>query len=497
MDQISPDRCKNAESHQLFQSRSSNINQSYFRDGSQGGLQLVRRVRQVDHVASQVLLVRGEVEVAVAAHGHQDHLLLPGPLALQRLPDRRRDRVRRLRRRDDALRPSELQRSLEAFGLLYGDCIHESELIHVRDQRCHSMVAKPTCMDWVGDEAMAEGVHLHERRQPRRVAEVVGVDALGERRARRGLHGPERRAHPAAQLLAHEREREPAEVGPAAGAADDDVGRLTERRQLLQALLPDDGLVEQDVVQHAAEAVLGVGVGGRHLHRLGDGDPKAAGAGRVRRQDLLAGLRRRRRRRVHLGAPRLHHQPPVRLLVVRRAHLPHLAVEAEEAAGEGERAAPLAGAGLSDHVLHPSGGVVPRLRHGGVGLVRPRRTGPLVLVVDLRRRAEQLFQPRGPDQRRRAPELVYVDDLLRYVDEPLVGDLLPDQLVGEQRGQVAGAQGLVRLRVQRRRRLHRQVGDEVVPLLRDAHLGARIGAGPRGEAQGSSPTGSNSVLRRA
>jgi hypothetical protein len=27
---------------------------------------------------------------------------------------------------------------------------------------------------------------------------------------------------------------------------------------------------------------------------------------------------------VHLRAPRLHHQPPVWLLVVRRAHLPYL-----------------------------------------------------------------------------------------------------------------------------------------------------------------------------
>ena len=34
---------------------------------------------------------------------------------------------------------------MEAFGLLYGDGLHESELVHVRDQRRHAMVAKPTC----------------------------------------------------------------------------------------------------------------------------------------------------------------------------------------------------------------------------------------------------------------------------------------------------------------------------------------------------------------
>lgn len=84
---------------------------SDFGHGSEGGLQLLRRVREIDHVSPQVLLVRGEVEMSVPAHGHQDDLLLPGPLALQRLPDRRRDCVRRLRRRDDALRPGELQGS--------------------------------------------------------------------------------------------------------------------------------------------------------------------------------------------------------------------------------------------------------------------------------------------------------------------------------------------------------------------------------------------------
>jgi hypothetical protein len=41
--------------------------------------------------------------------------------------------------------------------------------------------------------------------------------------------------------------------------------------------------VEQDVVEHAAQEVLGGGVGGRHLHGLRDGDAEAGRAGRVRR----------------------------------------------------------------------------------------------------------------------------------------------------------------------------------------------------------------------
>ena len=99
-----------------------------------------------------------------------------------------------------------------------------------------------------------------------------------------------------------------------------------------------------------------------------------------------------------------------------------------------------------------------------------------------------------PDQRRRAPELVDITDLFRYVDEALLGELLPDQLVGEQRGQVAVDQRLVRTGVQLRRRLHRKVGDEVVPLLRDADV-AQIRAGPSGDAPSSGDANSDSVSR--
>jgi hypothetical protein len=92
-----------------------------------------------------------------------------------------------------------------------------------------------------------------------------------------GVHLHQRVWIGSAQLLAHEREHEPADVGPAAGAADNDIEHLAERRQLLQALLADD----------AAQAVLGARAGGGHLHRLGDGDVEAARAG----QDPPSGLR--------------------------------------------------------------------------------------------------------------------------------------------------------------------------------------------------------------
>src|SRR4051812_14146096 len=69
--------------------------------------QLVLGEVQVLHGLVEVGLVGRHVEVAVAAQRREDRLLLAALLAPVGLPDRRRDGVRRLRGRDDALRPRE------------------------------------------------------------------------------------------------------------------------------------------------------------------------------------------------------------------------------------------------------------------------------------------------------------------------------------------------------------------------------------------------------
>ncbi len=80
---------------------------------------------------------------------------------------------------------------------------------------------------------------------------------------------------------AHEREGKAGEVGAAADAADDHVGLLAGELHLQRRLLPDHGLVQQHVVQHGAERVVGVIARGGHLDGLGDRDPeRARGVGR-------------------------------------------------------------------------------------------------------------------------------------------------------------------------------------------------------------------------
>src|SRR5437762_12601356 len=78
----------------------------------------------------------------------------------------------------------------------------------------------------------------------------------------------------------------------------------------------DDGLVHEDVVEHAAERVLRVVARRRVLDRLADRDPEAAGRVRIRLEDFLARLRVGARARDDLRAVRLHQHAPVRLLLI-------------------------------------------------------------------------------------------------------------------------------------------------------------------------------------
>ena len=116
---------------------------------------------------------------------------------------------------------------------------------------------------------------------------------------------------------------------------------------LLLRFLADHGLVQQHVVEHAAQRVVGVGVRGGVLHRLADGDargcPGESGcAASTARPELVWSLGLAKTSR----APGMHHHAAVRFLVVAHAHHVDRALQAEHAAGERERAAPLPGAGL-------------------------------------------------------------------------------------------------------------------------------------------------------
>jgi hypothetical protein len=179
---------------------------------------------------------------------------------------------------------------------------------------------------------------------------------------------------------------------------------------------------------------------------------------RMERPALVRGLGE------HLGAPELHHGAAVGLLVVRDLHHVDGALEAEHLAGQGDRGAPLPGAGLGGDAPGAGQLVVIGLRHRGVGLVRAGRRDPLVLEVDPGRRAQQLLQPVGADERGGAPEPVDLAHLVGDLDPALRRHLLLEQAGREERQHVGGGHRLERAGVEHRSGRLREVRDHVVPV---------------------------------
>ena len=219
-----------------------------------------------------------------------------------------------------------------------------------------------------------------------------------------------------ASFSRREREGEAGEVGAAAGASDQQVGGLANSIELLQGLFAYDGLVHQDMVEHAAERVLGVRIAGRGFDRFGDGDAEAAGGVGILGQDGATGIGEFRRAGMHRGPEDLHQRAAVGLLLIGGGDLPNLTAESELGTGEGEGAAPLPGPGLGGQTLGPFLGVVIGLGHGGVGFVGSGRADAFVLEIDTSGSVERLLEPAGAVEGGGPPHLVDVEDRSGNVD---------------------------------------------------------------------------------
>ncbi len=212
----------------------------------------------------------------------------------------------------------------------------------MRHQRRHAVVAQSARVNSRWHKGAAQRVHLDQRRQVAGIAKIVGESALGQAGTSRGFHGHHARAALSLDLAAQIGHHQTREIGSAARATDDHVGFVAGQAHLLDRLLPDHGLVQQDVIQHAAQRVLGVRVLGSHFNRLRDGDAQRAVGLRILRQNRAARLCLIARAGGDGRAERLHQCAAVGLLVVAHPHHVDLAFQAEERAGHRQRRAPLA-----------------------------------------------------------------------------------------------------------------------------------------------------------
>ena len=244
---------------------------------------------------------------------------------------------------------------------------------------------------------MSQRVHLEQRCHSGNVAEVVLIRSLGESGTCCGFNRYYLGLFAVFDLVFNEGHYHAAEVGAAADAADDDVGVDICLFHLQHGLLSDNGLVQQYMVEHASQRVVGILSHCGVLNGLADGYAQAAGAVGVLLQNCPSGIGFLAGAGYALGSPGLHHYAAIGFLFEAYPDHVNLQLYTEEHAPHGQRAAPLSGAGLGGDSGDAFLLVVVRLCHGGICLVASCRTDTLVFVVDVRRCSQCLFQSIGPN----------------------------------------------------------------------------------------------------
>ena len=117
------------------------------------------------------------------------------------------------------------------------------------------MVAQAARVVGRGTELAAKRIHAHKRRGFRRVAKIIGVTSPGKGRTGGGLHGDKTDIVFPFKTFRHKRRDQTAQVGAAAGAANDDIGLDTEFIKRRFGLQTDNRLVHNDMVEYAAEHI--------------------------------------------------------------------------------------------------------------------------------------------------------------------------------------------------------------------------------------------------
>ena len=444
----------------------------HLRQGLEALFQVFVGGDEVAHLAVVELLVGVHVEVAGAGQAEEDGLLLAGFAAPDGLVHGDLDGVAAFRRGQDALDAREGLGGLEHVRLHDGARLDQSLIVQLGQNAAHAVIAQAAGVVRRGNEAAAQRVHLLKRAHAAGVAVVVGVHAAGEAGAGRGLDGDELIVLLAAQLFAHERGNQAAQIGAAAGAANDDVRLDAVFVHSRLALKADYGLMQKHLTQNAAQHVAVALVCGRVLNGFGNRAAKASAGAGMLLQNLAADVRRLRRRGRYLRAVGAHDLAAERLLLIGYLHHVHVAVQPQIRARHGQRRAPLARAGLGGHALQTLILGVVRLRDGGIQLVAAAGVVALKFVINFRRRVQLLFKAVRARQRRGTVHLVEVQNFLRNRNfARVVVQLLLHELLAEHVLQLLGGHGLQRLRVQQRRGLFLHIRAHIVPIFRHLIFG--------------------------
>ncbi len=128
------------------------------------------------------------------------------------------------RRGQDTFYFCEVLRGFKYFRLLDADCFHQALMIELGQGGTHAVIAKAAGMVGGGDKVAAQRVHFGKGADHTGIAEIVSVYTAGKAGAGSGFNGDDPVVGFAAELFSHKRCDQTAQIGSAAGTADDDVG---------------------------------------------------------------------------------------------------------------------------------------------------------------------------------------------------------------------------------------------------------------------------------
>ncbi len=301
------------------------------------------------------------------------------------------------------------------------------------------MVAQASGVDVGRHEVVAEGVHWEERGVACDISEVVLEYAVCEFRAACGFCGYETDFLSVFNCVAHEGERDSAEVGATAEAGDYYVGVFASHFHLFFSFEADDCLVECDVAEDGAECVFAVGCGHGEFYGFGYGGAERALVVGVACEDVTSGASGHGGGGGDLRAECLHDGSSVGFLVEADFDLVYGGFESEYFGRVGESASPLSCACLGGDVGYALLFTVVGLRECGVEFVGAYGADAFVFEVDVCGGVERFFEAVGTDERSAAIAFVHIADLVGDVD-PLVGvvKFLLGDLLGEDGEEVFG-----------------------------------------------------------
>ena len=101
---------------------------------------------------------------------------------------------------------------------------------------------------------MTQRMHHQEWRAFGHIAKIVFTNTIGKGRTSARLDGYRLQILPRSiQLVPEKREGETGKIAATSVAADYDIRIIASDSHLLHRFLPDDGLMQQDVVEHTAQ----------------------------------------------------------------------------------------------------------------------------------------------------------------------------------------------------------------------------------------------------